>query len=83
MKKNGNNTGDKGLEKMHNRFKMKMAWKEKGIKELDHPNVIRKKMLLVFLINGKSESFSLRFNSQRFFNVVSTSCHFLPSMLTA
>lgn len=38
MKKNGNkNTSDKGLEKMHNRFKMKMAWKEKGIKELDHP----------------------------------------------
>lgn len=43
MKKNGNNTSDKGLEKMHNHFKMKMAWKEKGIKEVDYQNVIRKK----------------------------------------
>ena len=84
VKKNGNNTSDKGLEKMHNHFKMKMVWKEKGIKEVDYQNVIRKKkMLLVFLINGKSESFSLRFHSQRFLNVVSISCHFLPSMLTA
>lgn len=83
MKKNGNNISDTGLEKMHNRLKMKMTWKEKGRKEVDHQNVVRKKMLLVFLINGKSESFSLRFHSQRFLNVVSTSCHFLPSMLTA
>lgn len=28
---------------MHNHFKMKMAWKEKGIKEVDYQNVIRKK----------------------------------------
>lgn len=83
VKKNGNNISDKGLEKMHNRLKMKMTWKEKGIKEVDHQNVVRKKMLLVFLINGKSESFSLRFHSQRFLNVVPVSCHFLPSMLTA
>ena len=48
VKKNGNNTSDKGLEKMHNHFKMKMAWKEKGIKEVDYQNVIRKKKCFWF-----------------------------------
>lgn len=43
-KKNGKNTSNKkGLEKMHNCFKMKMVWKENRDKGINHQNVIGKK----------------------------------------